>query len=488
MTMVGRMQEQKASRGSDDGFTLIEVIVAMILLTIVMTGLAFFFIKGQSAASGLQRREAAVALANQTMEQVRAVPPAYDGAGLSKLVTGRTQTAVNTQWTSPPSELANTARSWDATATGSSLPVLPLTASQTVGGQPYKVDIYIGTCQQPATTAACSSALPELGNVKIYRVVVRVGWNPGAGRNCSGSACEYLLTTLIDPESDQTFNSSYDAVVPVAVDDASSTAYNTPVTIDVLPNDTGTFNTTPVSITTAAAHGSVSTGYADGTFTYTPTAGYFGTDTLQYRLTDSSGQLSNIATVTITVASPTGPTARAIALSTAAKTPTSISLLTGNTGTFPASGAASLTGVVPAGGSVTANGTFSYTPGIGISGPVVFTYRLTDVASQTATNTVTVTVAKPPVPTATTTTVCIPSTSYTGDLMTLVAGTDLSPSGLVLDRTGINGWVVTNPTATSGVVAVTTRGTSNGTLRITIKDPWGQTSAAGTITLTRVGC
>jgi prepilin-type N-terminal cleavage/methylation domain-containing protein len=484
---MGRLRARQTSSG-DGGFSLVEVVVAMALLTIVMTALAAFFIRGQTASNGLQRRESAIALANQTMEQVRSVSPGLDASGLNKLVTGRSQAAVDAQWASAPAQLATTTRAYDPGATASSVPVLALTSSQTVAGQPYTVDTFIGTCRQPQTAAACSNSAAASGSVTMYRIVVRVAWSFGAGRTCSGSACEYLLTTLMDPDSDQTFNSSFDAATPVATDDSVTTAFNTPVSINVLTNDTGTFNTTPVSITTAAAHGTIG-GSASGTFTYTPTSNYSGTDTLSYRLTDSSGQISNIATVTITITLPTAPTARAITLTTPVLTATSVSLLTGNTGTFAASGAATLVSPVPTGGSVAANGTFSYTPPSGTSGAVVFTYRLTDIAGQTAQNTVTVTVTAPlpPAPIATGQSLCR-NTGGTFDLMTRVTGTGLTPAGLTVDTSLMGGWTITGPTSTSGVVTITHSTGANVSLRFRITDPAGQTSNQATISLTRSGC
>jgi hypothetical protein len=40
---------------------------------------------------------------------------------------------------------------------------------------------------------------------------------------------------------------------------------------------------------------------ANGSFRYTPSAGYTGTDTFRYQAKDAAGALSNIATVTITI-------------------------------------------------------------------------------------------------------------------------------------------------------------------------------------------
>lgn len=89
---------------------------------------------------------------------------------------------------------------------------------------------------------------------------------------------------------------------PVAVPDIYTTAENTPLTISapgVLANDSDADGD---SLTAALAapptHGAVTLN-PDGSFVYTPTVGFFGTDTFTYLAGD--GQASTAATVTITV-------------------------------------------------------------------------------------------------------------------------------------------------------------------------------------------
>nr|NQU91911.1 LruC domain-containing protein [Bacteroidota bacterium] len=91
---------------------------------------------------------------------------------------------------------------------------------------------------------------------------------------------------------------------PVAVDDAYSTDMNVAVSGNVITNDSDpdgnniTVNTAPV---TPPSHGSVTLN-ADGTFTYTPTTGYVGTDTFVYEISDDgTPSLTDQAIVTITI-------------------------------------------------------------------------------------------------------------------------------------------------------------------------------------------
>jgi 3D (Asp-Asp-Asp) domain-containing protein len=85
---------------------------------------------------------------------------------------------------------------------------------------------------------------------------------------------------------------------PSANNDTATTAFNTPVTIPVLANDSDP-NGDVLSITSATqgAHGAVIIN--DGiTLTYTPEAGYSGTDSFTYTISDGNG---GFATATVNV-------------------------------------------------------------------------------------------------------------------------------------------------------------------------------------------
>jgi len=96
--------------------------------------------------------------------------------------------------------------------------------------------------------------------------------------------------------------------VPAAHDDsATQTAINQPFTIDALANDTfgadgvDTANATKVSVTTQAAHGTVTYDTATHLFTYTPVPNDPATtDSFQYTIVDGDGD-SSTATVTLTL-------------------------------------------------------------------------------------------------------------------------------------------------------------------------------------------
>jgi len=89
---------------------------------------------------------------------------------------------------------------------------------------------------------------------------------------------------------------------PTAVADSTTTEVGTAVKIPVLANDTGTGLT--ISSITTPANGTKKKN-ADQTITYTPNAGFTGTDSFRYTAKDSSGRTASAA-VSVTV-SRTGP-------------------------------------------------------------------------------------------------------------------------------------------------------------------------------------
>ncbi|MFL5253107.1 MAG: Ig-like domain-containing protein [Rhodopila sp.] len=94
---------------------------------------------------------------------------------------------------------------------------------------------------------------------------------------------------------------------PVAAADSATTPENKSVTISVLANDSnggGTINPASVAVCTAAAHGTTSVNTTTGVVTYTPTTGYYGTDTFRYTVADTNGQVSAPAAVTVNVQQP----------------------------------------------------------------------------------------------------------------------------------------------------------------------------------------
>src|SRR5438309_6925838 len=84
--------------------------------------------------------------------------------------------------------------------------------------------------------------------------------------------------------------------VPTADSKTISTNAGTPVTITLTGTDPIQGDTLKFSVVANPTHGTL-TNPTSNTVTYTPNAGYSGTDTFTYKATDGQGVDSNIATV-----------------------------------------------------------------------------------------------------------------------------------------------------------------------------------------------
>ncbi|WP_298303488.1 Ig-like domain-containing protein [uncultured Erythrobacter sp.] len=98
--------------------------------------------------------------------------------------------------------------------------------------------------------------------------------------------------------ADQSFSWTVTNPAPIAVDDTAATDEDTPVVIDVLPNDSDPDGD---ALTVISAFASVGQATLVGNqISYTPPANFSGTATITYRISDGEGGTSE-ATVTVTV-------------------------------------------------------------------------------------------------------------------------------------------------------------------------------------------
>ena len=188
---------------------------------------------------------------------------------------------------------------------------------------------------------------------------------------------------------------------PIATPDTASTAYETAVTIDVLDNDTG--DDLRIVAGTNGDHGDVVWASDGSSITYTPDAGFSGTDTFGYSIRNAAN-LQAISTVTVTVAPPPPPgppVAIADTYSTPYETPLDVAapgVLTNDTDPNDDSITA-LLGTGPAHGGLAffPDGSFTYTPNPGFTGTDTFEYSGSDGTSSGARTTVTITIGPPAV-------------------------------------------------------------------------------------------
>ncbi len=181
---------------------------------------------------------------------------------------------------------------------------------------------------------------------------------------------------------------------PVAVNDNLNVGEDSSGTINVLANDSDQDGDALSSnITTGPVNGTASMSPA-GLLSYTPNANFYGTDTVQYQVTDSKGAAST-ATVIIGVSSINDvPASSNDTASIAEDNNVSIAVLSNDSDVEDGTNLTVQIVSNPAHGTATVNSdkTITYAPKANFNGNDSFTYKVTDKNGATSTSTVNITV------------------------------------------------------------------------------------------------
>ncbi|MBK8161659.1 MAG: tandem-95 repeat protein [Gammaproteobacteria bacterium] len=176
---------------------------------------------------------------------------------------------------------------------------------------------------------------------------------------------------------------------PIAVDDAVTMDEDTPVTVDVLANDSGNghpLDTSSVTLVLPPARGNATVN-PGGNITYAPAANANGTDSFTYTVKNDAGGTSNAARVTLTITPANDPPVVADDnFAVLEDSTTSLAVLTNNGNGVDADpdGDAltiSAVGVPDNGGNVGINGAQTaliYAPAADFFGTETFTYTVSD--------------------------------------------------------------------------------------------------------------
>jgi hypothetical protein len=205
----------------------------------------------------------------------------------------------------------------------------------------------------------------------------------------------YIVT---DPAGNQSTGTVTVTVVaatsnaPVTVNDSAITTSGTPVTIDVLANDTDP-NADVLSIASFNQGDNGAVTQVGNELVYTPVADFTGTDSFTYIVTDPAGnQSTGTVTVTVVAATSNAPVTVNDSATTTSETPVAIDVLANDTD--PNADVLSIASFNQGdNGAVTQVGNeLVYTPVADFTGTDSFTYIVTDPAGNQSTGTVTVTV------------------------------------------------------------------------------------------------
>lgn len=253
----------------------------------------------------------------------------------------------------------------DATTTPINTPVTTtVTANDGASG--------VGSTVTPTNGLHGNTTVDATGNVTYTPTAGYVGKDTYTYTLTNGGVSDPITVTV--------------SIKPVGVNDVDVTPVNTPVTTTVKANDGPSGIGTTVTAT-AGSHGVTSVDPATGKVTYTPVAGYVGTDTYTYTLTTADGVVSDPITVTITIK----PVGVNDATTTPINTPVTTTV-TANDG--PSATGAIVTPTNGAHGTTTADasGKVTYTPVANFTGTDTYTYTLTNFGQTSDPITVTVTV------------------------------------------------------------------------------------------------
>ena len=284
---------------SDDGFTMVEVMVAMAIISTVMLSLTPLFVITTRVNHQQSDRQAAIQAADDAMERARAIQ-------VSALLTNRDQDSTIAQAVAAPPEvqlllagdqtnvpslgipgLAGAYLAWDngaATGAGTTA-TLPTTNSVlTLSGIGYKQQWFIGKCGRatPAQDSApedadrpCQAGQAGINYTPLYRIVVLVAWTD---RMCP-AGCRYVTTSLISSTTSEPVFSIRDSIQRVKITSVSGPQTNeitVPVALPFTASGTGvTWSITgqPTGLSINSATGVISgTPTAAATFTTVVTA------------------------------------------------------------------------------------------------------------------------------------------------------------------------------------------------------------------------
>ena len=243
--------------------------------------------------------------------------------------------------------------------TVNSIPILTLTASSTT------------VCSGGTITLTASGA-------STYT------WDPGSltGSSITSTITSTTVYSVTGESSEGCIGSSSITVslnnCPTAVNDATNTIQNTPVTGNAAVNDSETIGGTFTTGQPSPGTGTITMNPATGQYTYTPSTGFTGTTSITYTLCNGAPTICSTAVITITVF----PTlvANPDAVTTTPSVSTTGTLTTNDNGVVPgATYSVSVTQLPPSTGTITINpatGQYTFTPNPTYTGSTTTTYTI----------------------------------------------------------------------------------------------------------------
>ncbi|MBM2618926.1 type II secretion system protein [Actinoplanes sp. LDG1-06] len=187
----------------DDGFTLLETMVALAIVGTVMAALSLFFIRTSTVQHRQADTQVAAQIAANSLDFVSQLPG-------ENVLLGRTQAAVQSQWQAPGTSVyldstrTDLTQAFDTTSPASTLqglPTAPETIQLTDDTPAYQRWWYVGRCWQAKTGGDCTvvSTLLRPTRIEMFRIVVAITWT---APDCANRQCSYVTTMLAESSLD----------------------------------------------------------------------------------------------------------------------------------------------------------------------------------------------------------------------------------------------------------------------------------------------
>ena len=390
----------------------------------------------------------------------------------------------------------------DASATGviitGAAPAAGDDTADTDGNNPVKIAVLGNDAAVGATLSAAAVQVvsaPTQGSVSVDGTTGEITYT--ATGTFAGT--DHFQYTVKDSNGMVSNAATVTVVVnrPTANDDFTTTTEGTAVKIAVLGNDTdpdgpGELLASSVTVVSPPTHGAAVVDAKTGAITYTPTAGFVGTDTMRYTVTDAAGAVSASAQVAVVVtatgATVTTPTAADDVIAATGTNPVTVDVLANDAAPAGSKLALGTVSVVagPAFGLASVNaatGKITYTASGLFTGSDTFTYTVNDATGATSNaGTVTIVVSRP------TTGDDFAATSGSTPVVVSVLGNDAGGSNLDAGTLAVvlpaaRGQTSVNKT--TGEITYTAEAGFRGTdtFRYMVSDKTGATSAAATVTV-----
>ncbi len=325
---------------------------------------------------------------------------------------------------------------------------------------------------------------PENGLARVDRAQGTITYTPNQDFNGTDS----LVYRAID-SSGTTSTATLDITVkpvndpPVALNDAATTAEDTPFKVDVLANDTDVDgDSLRIQSVSAGANGTARISGSE--ISYTPNADFSGREDISYTISDGKGGTASAILRIDVTPSNDAPEAAADTATTAEDTPVTIDVVANDTDVD--GDALKVAGVTaaPANGTaaVSGSGSITYTPNENFNGTDKFTYQVTD--GNGGLDTAEVTVRVEPAndaPVAVDDTATMVEDGKPLNLAVLANDTDLDGDRLVVSAIGDEATLGTAAIARNGQGITYTPfkdATGTDSFTYTASDPSGATSTA----------